>query len=579
MTEPLIKLDQAGQALVLRYDVPEPTFYFGRNLIELDFPTEYFLELAGEDPIVTDDDVPADDTEPDPGWVEDIIQGTINDALVDIGKMPIDTEKDRYLKDIKAADLDTGPLDPIGSGPEEPGDPGPRSRLAADRSTTGGSKPTTRSTATEQVDLATVLGLDADVVSANLADGKRPVVVSTASGGATVVYTPIDADHTPSIYLVETYRMSNYTADYGAGRTINTSTLHPGERQKISIKSYKNIESKVSQTHSLFDSYTTTTEDTFETSVQSENSDTQAKEKTSAWNVEAEASGNWGVASASVSGGASGSTNSARETFASNVSSASEKHAATASGQRDVEVNTTSEVSAEEGEETSIEREIENVNISRTLNLGFRQLIQEYVSILHLIDVRVAFYNGYEETRMEVALPDLDKLLDYCVAKDSYKDEIRATILFALGNIVDDAGELHQDFVKTTKYPELDGSITAVHSIDPSKQSVYTLPSGREFEVPGIVMAGNVVSLRTDGVIVDAMLGGGEALDEYAIELQQERVATQRHDNAARVLENRRVATALDIVEAADETKAAIFAQVFGVGAVDAETETETEAA
>ncbi len=547
MTEPLIKLDQAGQAPVLRYDVPEPTFYFGRNLIELDFPEDYFLELKGADPEVPDTTAPVD------VWIDDLIQNTIDTGIVDVGYEVIDRQVDRYLQDLQPADLDTGPLDPV--------DPVPTGRQVVQ----------TAAVSAAEGPLARALGLDAAVVSANALNGKRPVIVTTATGGATTVYAPIEVDHTPGIYLVETYRMSNYLGDYGAGPTISTATLHPGERQKISMKTYKNIASKVSETNSLFDSYTTTTEDAFETSVQSENSDTEAKEKTTEWNVEAEASGNWGVASASVSAGASGSTNSARETFASNVSSASEKHAATASGQRDVEVNTTSEVSVEEGEETSIEREIENPNLSRTLNLGFRQLIQEHISILHLVDVRVAFYNGYPDTRMEVSLADIDRLLDYCIANDADKDTVRDEILFSLANIVDYDGNVHKDLVKTTKYQERDGSTSEVHSIDRSKTSTHVLASGREFEVPGIVFSANLISLRTDGVIVDAMLGGGEALDEYATELQEQRVAATRHDNAARVLENRKVATALEIVEAADETKAAIFAQVFGVAEPDEE--------
>jgi hypothetical protein len=74
-----------------------------------------------------------------------------------------------------------------------------------------------------------------------------------------------------------------------------------------------------------------------------------------------------------------------------NVSSALQKHAATASAKRDVQVNTSYEEKEETGEETSIEREIANVNLSRTLNFVFRQMNQEFISILHLVNVRVGF--------------------------------------------------------------------------------------------------------------------------------------------------------------------------------------------
>ena len=42
----------------------------------------------------------------------------------------------------------------------------------------------------------------------------------------------------------------------------------------------------------------------------------------------------------------------------------------------------------------AIEREIENINLSRTLNFVFRQMNQKFVTMLHLTDVRVAFFNG-----------------------------------------------------------------------------------------------------------------------------------------------------------------------------------------
>lgn len=42
--QPLIKLEPGGSASILRYNVPEPTSYTGRNLIALDFPPDYFKE-------------------------------------------------------------------------------------------------------------------------------------------------------------------------------------------------------------------------------------------------------------------------------------------------------------------------------------------------------------------------------------------------------------------------------------------------------------------------------------------------------------------------------------------------------
>jgi len=40
--EPLIKLEDGGKAPILSYNVPEPTAYFGNNMIELEFTEDYF---------------------------------------------------------------------------------------------------------------------------------------------------------------------------------------------------------------------------------------------------------------------------------------------------------------------------------------------------------------------------------------------------------------------------------------------------------------------------------------------------------------------------------------------------------
>ena len=40
--EPLIKLEAGGKAPILTYNVPEPTAYFGNNMIEFEFTEDYF---------------------------------------------------------------------------------------------------------------------------------------------------------------------------------------------------------------------------------------------------------------------------------------------------------------------------------------------------------------------------------------------------------------------------------------------------------------------------------------------------------------------------------------------------------
>jgi hypothetical protein len=50
VTDPLIQLEAGGIAPVLRYDIPEPTSYEGKNLIELDLGADVFSATASEMP-------------------------------------------------------------------------------------------------------------------------------------------------------------------------------------------------------------------------------------------------------------------------------------------------------------------------------------------------------------------------------------------------------------------------------------------------------------------------------------------------------------------------------------------------
>src|SRR5262245_25866586 len=47
---PLIQLEPGGTAPVLRYDIPEPTSYEGKNFIALSFEEDIFLPVASEMP-------------------------------------------------------------------------------------------------------------------------------------------------------------------------------------------------------------------------------------------------------------------------------------------------------------------------------------------------------------------------------------------------------------------------------------------------------------------------------------------------------------------------------------------------
>jgi hypothetical protein len=526
--EPLVKLADQGEAAVLNYNVPEPTSYTGRNLVELVYPEEIFKHL--------------------PGTPIQFGQGPIS---------AVDLEDFLLERTILASSRSLASN--MGRRAAKSRRPGRGTRA---------SLPALEAAATDLPLDQFDLNYNLDEAQKSIALNMYPVLVSTQSGGLGIEYAPVPTDPYPGIYLVETYRLSNFLGDYGAGRTVQTFSLLPGEKTHISISSYKDSTTTSTQASSIFDSYTEETADDFENSIQSENSSTEAQDKTTSWNVEAEASGNWGVASVGVSGGASGTTNTAREDFASNVNSATEKHAHTASAQRDITVNTSTEQTVSEGESTAIEREIENINVSCTLNFVIRQMNQEFISILHLVDVRVGFFNGFPETRMEVPLYDVDRLLEYCIIKPEDRTSVRKDVMFAIEQIKDFRGEIHFDpakpggpdnFVVLRKYVEQGGGTSQFHAVNRDKTSEF-----EGISVPGLIMSVRKHVLRTDGLVVEAMQGLSPALDDFSHDLQVEKGVEKQHDNRARELENVQMELALEILRDGDAGRARLYQQMFG---------------
>ncbi len=480
MAEPLIRLDPGGHAPLLRYDVPEPTSYSGRNLIEIELAAEDFEPIASEVP----------DLPPVPPTLPGGIRPQIEEA------MALGFSDSRFFAR--------------------------RAPLTGDVTIERGDTP--RVVSRSSVGIAPRLAtLTAEDVESAAGRGMRTVLYRSMFGTLTHTFVPKPKVVRPRLYIVETYRLSSFLGDYGAGRILKTFTMLPGEKTKISIKTFLKSESDRKQASSVLDSFTQESADDFEQSIQSEQSDKQEYSETFEYHAEAEAEASWGWGSAKASAGVKGGTNSAREEFAKNVSSATQKHAAKASAKRDVQVNTSFEVTTTEQEETAIERELSNINLSRTLNFVFRQMNQEFYTLLHLVDVRVGFFNGWAESRKEVTLPQLDSLLETYIVQGQ-RSAVRARIVGALQHVLD-----YQDQeVSVVETRDLDGG-RPYERMRRDLATTYTDPLGTfEVKVPGIVVSAMKNVMRTEGVIVEALLGEGDSLDAYARQLQELEVRRRR---------------------------------------------------
>lgn len=367
----------------------------------------------------------------------------------------------------------------------------------------------------------------------------------------------------PQLVLVEEYRLSSYLGNYGAGRTLNTFTLLPGEKTTISLKTFRKSATDTKSASSVLDSFSKESADDFETSLQREQSNKQAYQQSFEYHAEAEASVSWGFGSAKVSGGVKGGTSSQREEMAKSASSALQKHAAKASSKREVQVNTSTEVREESGEETAITRQLENINVSRVLNFVFRQLNQEYYTFLHLVDVRVAFWNGFSESVEEVPLSQLDTLLEKYINPEmvdgkTRRERVRELIVDQLQTIFDYKDDPVQ-LVEERKIADHDSYLRVRKMV-----SEYEDPATHfKVAVPGVILKVDKTVMRTDGVIVDALLGQGEALDGYSQGLQQTAVQQRQLENEQRQVQEDREKLAQKIVTDQAVTKAEIYRQVF----------------
>lgn len=178
------------------------------------------------------------------------------------------------------------------------------------------------------------------------------------------------------------------------------------------------------------------------------------------------------------------------------------------------------------GEETLTIRELQNINYSRTLNFVFRQLLQEYITLTWLNDASIVFTTGFPGQQRAVRLSQLDTFLEEVINTAAQRDEVKKLILLHFCNVLNYQGTLMQFSEKVTQSFSdcVDGGAGPTYTYWRKKAGLSDSYSsgGLTITVPGIITSVQSHILRTDSVIVDALLGQGEALDCYNMRLQDE---------------------------------------------------------
>ncbi|HEV8658293.1 MAG TPA: hypothetical protein VGS96_06660 [Thermoanaerobaculia bacterium] len=401
-------------------------------------------------------------------------------------------------------------------------------------------------------------------------------------GGVTSVPAPTTTDAFPMLMLIEIHGISSFLSDYGLGRTIKTFTLLPGESTTISLKTWKSSESKRTQASTILDSFQQSSAEKFRSAIQNETGYKQTKDT-----VETPpTSPNPGVIPAifpgvrldsigvdvfevikvNATGGHGTEIHTTRDDFSKLVLDVTREHASDASVKRDNTVTSSSEWSEKSTDESVTERTIKNVNLRRVLNFVFRELNQEYITKIHLKEIRIGFTNGRSLSYREVPLSGLRTLLQDMLVPGKV-DAVAKAILKRIAVVFD-----HEDEpvpVLETFTMKADGQdwerkdAAMVNGVYPPPTDAMFYRFKRGYlgsqkndpnPVEGVLLKlEEKLTLRTDSVIVEALLGQADALDEYAMEMQ-------RAEAEAKTLANERERLAQQalqaITDAEERTKA-----------------------
>jgi hypothetical protein len=118
-----------------------------------------------------------------------------------------------------------------------------------------------------------IAGFTLEFLAAQVADGLIPEVYMEFGGRIAIRFLP-KPEAKPTITVVEHYKTCSFLGDYGAGKTVRTFSLLPGESTSITVKSYRDKTSsyvKSSATNSNEYSSTYYADDETSTAIRSEN--------------------------------------------------------------------------------------------------------------------------------------------------------------------------------------------------------------------------------------------------------------------------------------------------------------------
>lgn len=380
---------------------------------------------------------------------------------------------------------------------------------------------------------------------AKLATEAYPILSTNMAGQQYIAYMPKPAAAKPALFMIETFRVETYLGNYGAGETVKTFSLLPGEKTTISVKTYKQTVKNKKDISNVLDSFNQETSNELEKMLESEASSSKEKERSGEIGIQTTLSATLPVKAIKVGVSSivnmKASAKNVRKESQKTLSRSISKQVQKSAVNRKVEVNTERSETETNSEEISTIRILENINKSRVLNFVFRQLNQQMITVTYLDNVSFYFSNGYPESVRKCGLAELKDFLEEILVSAKVEPTFK-DIINSLHNYDDYAGNL-KPFVErlTQQYQDIftiPPTNISHESFVRNSNLLSEIPNtgsfsqdGQNITVNGVITDISYRTLPTDSVIVDALLGHGEALDCFNLHLQEAAIQEAKLNN------------------------------------------------
>jgi hypothetical protein len=327
----------------------------------------------------------------------------------------------------------------------------------------------------------------------------RELGVPFTLGGVTA-----PTDLRPQLFLVERYQLASFRGDLARDEMVGSVSLSPGGSMTYKLIVKKKTSRSGELTSTVMDSQDKEAKSNFNKQLK-ETADARFGRNNFNYGFDAsfhgEASVGFGEGSADAQVRARGATNEVREDFAESTASAIDTQASETNRARQQRMVTgTATTQTDEETESVMEKTAQNPT-GEPVNVGIFLIKEEFVSLLSLVDVDIAFRNGDPNQDRMVPLRKLSELLDSVIERPEDRKEIATSIIGILQGIVDYQG-------KVRSIVKVDPSSPIGFSCDTQLTSEYLLkkPDGsvrRTFSVPGILIRDYRRFLRQPNVTVE----------------------------------------------------------------------------